>query len=231
MLPHVIGDVLPFREVRKVRRQHGRDPQRIIGRPVTGRVHRIRVQFRRAGTLDSPGGIGAVTVDIIRIGRVVHRFHQDTRIEADDAAGGQGMVFLDVQRCKRTVGTVAHAHHRGMHQCVRIEIVFPRALCIVVNLHQVRRIHRAPPSVLAIRKNGAFIPPGGQVLHRCGPFTIVLSAIAFDTRIVRTRHIDTVMTRIVRILEYTRFPVGNMFPQGQVRITDESGGLGDGTAT
>ena len=112
-----------------------------------------------------------------------------------------------------------------MHQGVRIQVILVRAVVPAHHLHEVRRIDRAHIPVLRVREHRALVPPGGQVLHRRRPLTVILSAVAFHARVVRARHIDAIMTRVVRILEHPRLPVRHVLPKGQVRIANEISGL------
>ena len=230
MLLHLFGHGLSLRQIRQIGRDHGRNPERIVRTPVAGCIHRILVQFRRAGPLDAPGAVGPETDGIVGIGRIVDLLDQHARVEAHDAAGGEPAV-LHVQHRERAVRTVSHAHHRRMHQGVRIQVILVRAVVPARHLHEVRRKDRTHIPVLGVREHWSFVPPGGQVFHRRRPLTVILSAIALDARVVRARHINAVMARVVRILEYPRFPVGHVLPERQIRITDEIGGLGNGTAT
>ena len=140
------------------------------------------------------------------------------------------MSVLHVQDREWTVGTVADAYHRGMHQGMRIEIIFPCPLVIVLHLHEVRSVHRAPIPVFAIGEHRALIPPRGQVLHRSGPLPVILAAIAIKPGVVRTGHVDTELPGVVRILEHARFPVGHVFPEREVRVADEIGGFREGAS-
>ena len=230
VLFQIVSNGLSLRKICQIRRDHGRNPERVVRLPVAGRIHRVLVQLRRAGPLDAPGAIGPETDRIIRIVRIVDLLDQHARVEAHDAAGRKPAV-LDVQDRERAVRTVADAHHRRAHQGMGIQVILARAVVPARHLHEVRRINRAHIPVQGVREHRTFVPPGGQVLHRRRPLTVVLSAVTVDTRIMRARYINAVMPRVVRILEYARFPVGNVLPQRQVGITDEIGGLGNGTAT
>ena len=230
MLLHLFSHGLALRQIREIGRDHGRNPEWIIRTPVAGCIHRILVQFRRAGPLDAPGAICSEADGIVGISGIVNLLDQHARVEAHDAAGRQPPV-LHVQHRERTVRAVADTHHRRMHQGMRIQVILVRAVIPTRYLHEVRRIDRAHIPVLGVREHRTFVPPGGQVLHRRRPLPVVLPAVTLNARIMRSRHINAVLTGVVRILEHPRFPVGHVLPQRQVRITYEIGGLGDGTAT
>ena len=211
VLLQVVRHGLSLRQIRQIRRNHGRNPERVVRTPVAGRIHRILVEFRRAGPLDAPGAVSPEADGIVGIVRVVHLLDQHARVKAHDAAGRKPAV-LDVQNRERAVRTVADAHHGRMHQSVRIQVILVRTVVPARHFHEVRRIDRAHVSIFGVGEHRSFVPPGGQILHRRGPLPVILPAVAFGARIVRARHIDAVMTGIVRILEHPRFPVRNVLP-------------------
>ena len=72
-----------------------------------------------------------------------------------------GAGFIQVDGCKRTIGSVAFAYHGHAPPAtrMRIEIVCLLACGAVFYLHQIRCKHRVPLAVDIIRENGTFVSP------------------------------------------------------------------------
>ena len=118
------------------------------------------------------------------------------------------------------VGTVALANHWNSPPStgVGIEPVGLLACIGVFYLYQIGSIHGVPTSIYVVRENGAFVAPLRKVLDGSRPHADIVAAVFRVVGVVRTNDVGTQLTWVVGVFKHTGFAIGNMLPEGEVRV-------------
>ena len=185
------------------------------------RVHRLLVELAGRRVLETVEHVGAETLVEILVLLVRDVLDEYRRVEVDERAGQTlRAVLRQVHRHERTVGPVALTHHRHTAPSARVGIqpVGLLARSLVLHFHQVGGKHRVPLAIDEPRKDGTLVAPLAQVFHRSRPHADIGTAVGRICNVVRTDDVRTQLTGVVGVFKHAGLAVGQVLPQGQIRV-------------
>ncbi len=160
----------------------------------------------------------AVVVLVALVGNILDKYR---RIEINQRSGNTlSAVVGEVDRSKRTVGTVAAAYHSHTPPSSGVGIQpigFLTGLAILY-LDKVGGVHSIPLSVDKPREYRALVTPLAEIFHGGRPHAYVVAAITRISYVMRPDYISTVFTGIIGVLKHTGLSVGKVFPQREIGI-------------
>ena len=194
-------------------------------RALFDRAHRLRVELGAEGALEAPVAVDAsVVVD------------EGGGVEAQHAHGPLRILGVPVAHGKGAVRPVRVGNHRIAPGSLGVGVQVIGLLAVRGDLfHDIGCVEDVPLAVgvegIAVGvqaglEDHTVVAPVQQVVHRGGPDHLVAAAVRRDLDVVRAVDIDAVLSRVVGILKHVGFAVGDVFPEGKIRIGGTCGNPG-----